>query len=338
MSIMSKDIGIDLGTSNIRVYVKGRGIVLDEPSVVAINKITGEILAVGKQAREMLGRTPDNILALKPLKDGVIADFSATKMLLQTFVSKVVQRSVFSKPRLVISVPEGITDLEERAVEEAAYKSGAKDVYTMEETMAAAIGSGLKVEKPEGSMTVDIGGGTSEMAVLSLGGVVVGNSIKIAGEKLDSDIINYVKKKFNVIIGAIEAEEVKIQIGSASSTMTEEKMNVKGRNLTTGLPDTITLTTTDIQEAMIDSINEIVKAIKITLEQTPPELSSDIMVQGVTLSGGCSQIKNLDRYISEQIEIPVHVVENPLSCVIKGLGMALENIEVLKKSTRTMKR
>lgn len=338
MSIMSKDIGIDLGTSNIRVYVKGRGIVLDEPSVVAINKITGEILAVGKQAREMLGRTPDNILALKPLKDGVIADFSATKMLLQTFVSKVVQRSVFSKPRLVISVPEGITDLEERAVEEAAYKSGAKDVYTMEETMAAAIGSGLKVEKPEGSMIVDIGGGTSEMAVLSLGGVVVGNSIKIAGEKLDSDIINYVKKKFNVIIGAIEAEEVKIQIGSASSTMTEEKMNVKGRNLTTGLPDTITLTTTDIQEAMIDSINEIVKAIKITLEQTPPELSSDIMVQGVTLSGGCSQIKNLDRYISEQIEIPVHVVENPLSCVIKGLGMALENIEVLKKSTRTMKR
>lgn len=335
MGIISKDIGVDLGTSNIRVYVKGKGIVLDEPSVVAVNKITGEILAVGSQAKEMLGRTPANIIALKPLKDGVIADFNATRMLIQAFISRVIPKSLFSKPRIVVSIPEGITDVEERAVEEATYKAGAKEVYLMEETMAAAIGAGLNIEKPEGSMLVDIGGGTSEMAVLSLGGIVVANSTKIAGEKLDEDIVNYIKKKYNVIIGKNEAEEVKKQIGSASETMTEEKVDVKGRNLNTGLPHTLTLTTTDIQEAMADSINEIVKTLKMTLEQTPPELSSDIMVQGVMLSGGCSQIKNMDRYLSDQIGIPVHMAENPLDCVAKGVGMALENIETLKKSAKT---
>lgn len=335
MGIVSKDIGVDLGTSNIRVYVKGRGIVLEEPSVVAINKITGEILSVGKQAKEMLGRTPDNIVALKPLKDGVIADFSATRMLLQSFISRVTPKSLFSKPRLVVSIPEQITDVEERAVEEAAYKAGAKDVYLMEETMAAAIGAGLKIEKPEGCMIVDIGGGTSEMAVLSLGGIVVSKSVKIAGEKLDDDIVSYIKRKYSVVIGKIEAEEVKKQIGSASTTMTEEKVSVKGRNLNTGLPDKIVITTTDVQEAISASIDEIVKAVKLTLEQTPPELSSDIMVQGVIISGGCAQIKNIDRYLSEQIGIPVHVAENPASCVIKGVGLALENIEMLKKSTKT---
>lgn len=335
MGIVSKDIGVDLGTSNIRVYVKGRGIVLEEPSVVAINKITGEILSVGKQAKEMLGRTPDNIVALKPLKDGVIADFSATRMLLQSFISRVTPKSLFSKPRLVVSIPEQITDVEERAVEEAAYKAGAKDVYLMEETMAAAIGAGLKIEKPEGCMIVDIGGGTSEMAVLSLGGIVVSKSVKIAGEKLDDDIVSYIKRKYSVVIGKIEAEEVKKQIGSASTTMTEEKVSVKGRNLNTGLPDKIVITTTDVQEAISASIDEIVKAVKLTLEQTPPELSSDIMVQGVIISGGCAQIKNIDRYLSEQIGIPVHMAENPASCVIKGVGLALENIEMLKKSTKT---
>ena len=335
MGIISKDIGVDLGTSNIRVYVKGKGVVLDEPSVVAVNRMTGEILAVGSQAKEMLGRTPANIIALKPLKDGVIADFNATRMLIQSFISRVIPKSLFSKPRLVVSIPEGITDVEERAVEEATYKAGAKEVYLMEETMAAAIGAGLNIEKPEGSMIIDIGGGTSEMAVLSLGGIVVSNSTKIAGERLDDDIVNYVKKNYNVIIGKNEAEEVKKQIGSASATMTEEKVDVKGRNLNTGLPHTLTLSTTDIQKAMEDSINEIVKALKMTLEQTPPELSSDIMVQGVMLSGGCSQIKNMDRYLSDQIGIPVHMAENPLNCVAKGVGMALENIETLRKSAKT---
>ena len=231
MGLLSKDIGIDLGTSNIRIHVKGRGIVLSEPTVVAINTITGEVLAVGSQAKEMLGRTPENIIALRPLKDGVIADFRATRMLIQNLISRVMPKSLFSRPRIVISIPSEITDVEERAVEEVAYKTGAKDVYLMEEVMAAAIGAGIRVEQPEGAMIIDIGGGTSEMAVLSLGGIVVSNSIKIAGEKLDKDIIEYIKKNFNVIIGETEAEEVKKQIGAATSAMTEEKVNIDRKSV-----------------------------------------------------------------------------------------------------------
>lgn len=335
MGIVSKDIGVDLGTCNVRIYVKGRGIVLDEPTVVAINKITGEVLAVGKQAKEMLGRTPENIIAVKPLKDGVIADFGATKMLLQTFISKVIQKSLFTRPRLVVSIPAKITDVEERAVEGVVYKAGAKDVYFMEEAMAAAIGAGLRVEKPEGMMIVDIGGGTSEIAVISLGGIVVSNSIKLAGEKMDQDIVEYVKNTFNVIIGETEAEEIKKQIGAVSLSMTEEKLSVKGRHLKTGLPSTIVVTTGDVQKAIIGTIDEIVKAIRITLEQTPPELSSDIMEQGIVITGGVSVLKNLDRYISEKTGIPVHITENETQCVAKGVGAALENIEVLKKAVKT---
>lgn len=338
MGIMSRDIGIDLGTSNVRVYIKGRGIVLDEPAVVAINKLTNEVLAVGKQAKEMLGRTPENIVAVRPLKDGVIADFNATKMLLQTFISRIIPKSLLSRPRLVVSVPSGITDVEERAVEGVVYKAGAKEFYPIEESMAAAIGAGLKVEKPEGCMIVDMGGGTTEIAVLSLGGIVVSHSIKVAGEKLDKDIVEYIKKTYNVIIGETEAEEVKKQIGSASYTMTEERVNIKGRNLSTGLPHTVTITTTDIQKAMNDSLNDIVHAVKHTLEQTPPELASDIMEQGVILSGGCAQIKNFDRFLSDQIGIPVHVSEHPLECVARGVGAALENIEVLKKAVKTKRK
>ncbi|MEG2348550.1 MAG: rod shape-determining protein [Clostridia bacterium] len=338
MGIMSKDIGVDLGTSNIRIHVKGRGIVLCEPSVVAINKKTGEILAVGKQAKEMCGRTPENIIAVKPLRDGVIADFGATRMLISSLISKVIPKSLFSKPRLVVSIPSNITDVEERAVESVAYKSGARDVFLMEEVMAAAIGASLRVERAEGEMIVDIGGGTSEMAVLSLGGIVVSNAIKVAGNKLDSDIIEYIKKKFNVIIGLGEAEEVKIQIGAATCAMTEEKMKVKGRNLATGLPETITITTDDVSKAMLDSINEIISALKSTLEQTPPELASDVMANGIVLTGGCANIKNLDRYISEKTGLPVYLPENPTDCVVKGVGMALDNIEVLRKSTKTKKR
>ncbi|MCX8074386.1 MAG: rod shape-determining protein [Clostridia bacterium] len=337
MGIMTKELGIDLGTSNIRIYAKGRGIVLDEPSVVAINKITSEVLAVGKEAKEMLGRTPDNIIAVKPLKDGVIADFMGTKMLVQTLISKVVPKTLFQKLRLVVSVPCGITDVEERAVEGVLYKVGAKDVYLMEESMAAAIGAGLKVKRPEGCMIVDIGAGTSEIAVLSLEGIVVSNSIRLGGDKLDKDIIDYIRVNFNVIISETEAEEIKKQIGSVTETMTEEKMNVKGRNLTTGLPNTITVTSKDIKNAMQDSIDVIIKAIKSVLEQTPPELSSDIMEQGITLSGGCAQINNIDMYISDKIGIPVHIAQSPLECVAKGVGTALEVIEVLKKAVKTRK-
>lgn len=337
MGIISKDIGIDLGTSNIRIHLKGKGIVLSEPAVVAINQITGEILAVGNQAKEMIGRTPDSIVAFKPLKDGVIADFESTRALMQNLISRVVQKSLFYRPRIVVSIPSGITDVEERAVEGVVYKSGAKEVYLMEEVMAAAIGSGLEVEKPEGAMIVDLGGGTSEMAVLSLGGIVVSNSVKIAGEKLDKDIVEYIKQKFNVIIGDGEAEEVKKQIGAATAAMTEDRMEVKGRNLLTGLPETITVTTEDINEAMKDSLNEILRIIKLTLEQTPPELASDIMERGITLSGGLSLLRNIDRLISDETGMPVFIADEPEKCVVKGVGMALDNIEVLKKATKTRK-
>ena len=337
MGIISKDIGIDLGTSNIRIHLKGKGVVLSEPAVVAINQITGEILAVGNQAKEMIGRTPDSIVAFKPLKDGVIADFESTRALMQNLISRVVQKSLFYRPRIVVSIPSGITDVEERAVEGVVYKSGAKEVYLMEEVMAAAIGSGLEVEKPEGAMIVDLGGGTSEMAVLSLGGIVVSNSVKIAGEKLDKDIVEYIKQKFNVIIGDGEAEEVKKQIGAATAAMTEDRMEVKGRNLLTGLPETITVTTEDINEAMKDSLNEILRIIKLTLEQTPPELASDIMERGITLSGGLSLLRNIDRLISDETGMPVFIADEPEKCVVKGVGMALDNIEVLKKSTKTRK-
>ena len=337
MGIISKDIGIDLGTSNIRIHLKGKGVVLSEPAVVAINQITGEILAVGNQAKEMIGRTPDSIVAFKPLKDGVIADFESTRALMQNLISRVVQKSLFYRPRIVVSIPSGITDVEERAVEGVVYKSGAKEVYLMEEVMAAAIGSELEVEKPEGAMIVDLGGGTSEMAVLSLGGIVVSNSVKIAGEKLDKDIVEYIKQKFNVIIGDGEAEEVKKQIGAATAAMTEDRMEVKGRNLLTGLPETITVTTEDINEAMKDSLNEILRIIKLTLEQTPPELASDIMERGITLSGGLSLLRNIDRLISDETGMPVFIADEPEKCVVKGVGMALDNIEVLKKATKTRK-
>lgn len=338
MGIMSRDIGVDLGTSNVRIFVKGRGVVLNEPAVVAINKLTGEVLAVGSAAKEMLGRTPDNIVAVKPLKDGVIADFDCTRMMLETFISKIMPKSLFARPRMVISIPYGITDVEERAVEGVAYKAGAKEVYLIEEIMAASFGSKIKVERAEGSMIVDIGGGTSEMAVLSLGGIVVSNSLRIGGEKFDKDIVEYVKHKFNCIISEADAEEIKKEIGSAYATMTEEKYTVKGRNLNTGLPENVTLTTRDVQEAIMSSIERIVKAIKATLEQTPPELSADIMEHGVIIAGGSASIKNLDRYISGELGIPVHIAENPLDCVIKGLGTTLDSIEVLKKAVKTKKR
>ena len=335
MKSLSKEIGIDLGTSYTRISVRGRGTVLSEPTVVAINKITGEILAVGNQAREMLGRTPDSIVAVKPLKDGIIADFEATRMLIQNLVYRVVPKSLFYKPKMVITIPSSITDVEERAVEGVGYKAGAKAVYLMEEVMAAAIGAGLPIDRPEGCMIVDIGGGTSEIAVLSLGGIVTENSVKVAGDKLDRDIVEYIRTKFNVLIGLTEAEEIKKQIGTAISAMTEEKVSVKGRNLSTGLPETVTVTTLDINDAIKDSLEIILKAIKTTLENTPPELSSDIMSKGIVLCGSGALLKNIDRYINEQTGIPVFIAESPSECVSRGVAMSLENIEVLKKSVKS---
>ena len=338
MKLMAKDIGIDLGTSSTLVYVKGNGVVLNEPTVVAINDITGEVLAVGKSAKEMLGRTPDNIVAVKPLKGGVIANFYGTRKMLEEFIAKSVNKSFLTKPRVVICVPSGITDVEERAVEEVAYLSGAKEVYVMEEAMAAAIGAGIKVDSPEGSMIVDIGGGTTEIAVISLGGIVASNAIRIAGDNLDQDIIEYIKEKYNVIIGDNIAEEIKNTIGAAYASMTEERMQVKGRNLSTGLPDTITVSTSDIEQAMKKILEEIVKNINLTLEKTPPELAADIMERGIVISGGGAFIKNIDRYISDKIGIPVLIANNPLECVVRGAGSALSNIEVLKKSIKNRRR
>lgn len=334
MSILAKDIGIDLGTSMTRIYIKGRGIVLREPSVVAINSITDEVLAVGDMAKEMMGRTPDNISALKPLKGGVIANLYSTKMMLEQFIDKVVEKTIFSKPRVVVCVPSGVTDVEERAVEEVVYSSGAKEVYVMEEAMAAAIGAGLKVDGPEGTMIVDIGGGTTEVAVISLGGIVCSRSIRLAGDDIDRDIVEYIKAKKNVIIGEAAAEELKNTIGAAYSSMTEERMQIKGRELTTGLPATITVCTSEVQEAMQHVIEEILKTINETLEKTPPELAADIMEKGIVLSGGGAYIKNIDRYINSIIGIPVHLADNPVDCVIRGTGIALNNIEVLKKATK----
>ena len=338
MSFLAKDIGIDLGTSVTRIYIKGRGIVLREPSVVAINAVTDEVLAVGDNAKEMMGRTPDSIEALKPLRGGVIANFYATRKMLEQFISKVVERTIFSKPRVVVCVPSGVTDVEERAVEEVVYSSGAKEVYVMEEAMAAAIGAGLKVDGPEGTMIVDIGGGTTEVAVISLGGIVCSRSIRLAGDDIDKDIVEYIKNKKNVIIGEAAAEELKNTIGAAYSSMTEERMQIKGRELTTGLPATITVCTSEVQEAMQRVIEEILKTINEALERTPPELAADIMEKGIIVCGGGAYIKNIDRYISDKVGIPVLISTNPLECVVRGAGSALSNIEVLKKSVRTRRR
>ena len=338
MNLMSKDIGIDLGTGSTRIFVKGRGIVLNEPTVVAINKITSEVLAAGNSAKEMLGRTPDNIIAVRPLKEGVIADFECTRMLLETLINKVVKKSIFTKPRIVVSVPFDITDVEERAVEGVIYKAGAKEVYLVESVMAAAIASRLDVEKPKGTIIINIGAGTCNVAVLSLGGVVISKSLRIGGENLDKDIVEHIKNKYNMVISNIDAENIKINIASAYETMTEDKMVVKARNLNTGLPEDITITTNDIKEAIENSLNMILRVVKETLEITPPELISDIMENGLTLTGGGANIQDIDRYFAEELSIPVHISTNPDSMVIKGLGMTLENIQVLKKSIKTKKR
>ncbi len=326
----SKDIGIDLGTANILVTLKGKGIILNEPSVVAINRKTQNIVATGEEAREMLGRTPEEIKAVKPLKDGVIADFTATQLLLKNIIERIAQRYNIGKPRVVVGVPSGITEVEERAVEESVLQAGAREVYLIEEPMAAAIGANMDIAEPNGNIIVDIGGGTTEVAVISLGGIVVSNSIRIAGDELDEDIINYVKREKNLAIGETTAEEIKKEIGCAMPLVTEASMEVRGRDLTTGLPETIQITSTEVEAAIRESIEKIVEVVKQTLERTPPELSSDIMEKGIILSGGGALIKNLDKLLSICTEMPVYVAEDPLQCVVKGTGKTLEDLEKLK--------
>ena len=328
--LKSKDIGIDLGTANTLVTLKGKGVILKEPSVVAIDRRSGNILATGYEAKEMLGRTPETIKAVRPLKDGVIADFTATQLMLKNIVSKVCQRYNAGRPRVVVGVPSGITEVEERAVEESVLRAGAKEVYLIEEPMAAAIGANLDVAEPTGNIIVDIGGGTTEVAVISLGGVVISNSLRTAGDELDEDIVNYIKREMGLAIGETTAEEIKIEIGCALPLMTEAIMEVRGRDLGNGLPRNVIVTSTQMEEAMHDSINEIVEVVKATLEKTPPELASDIVEKGIVLAGGGALIRNLDKLLSQKTEMPVYIAEDPLECVVKGTGKTLEDLERLK--------
>jgi rod shape-determining protein MreB len=325
-----RDIGIDLGTANTLVHMKGKGVVLREPSVVAINNNTGEVLSVGLDAKNMIGRTPGNITAIRPMKDGVIANFQITQGMLRYFIRKAIGNSRIIRPRVVVCVPSGVTEVEKRAVIDATLQAGAKEAYLIEEPMAAAIGSGLPVEEPTGSMVVDIGGGTSEVAVISLGGIVVSRSLRIAGDELDDAIVHYVKKEYNLMIGERTAEDIKIKIGSAYPVSDEQKYNISGRDLVTGLPRELSITSGEIREALAETVNAIVDSIRYTLEKTPPELAADIMEKGIMLTGGGALLKGLDKLIFEETGIPVNIAEHPLDCVAMGTGMVLEELEALK--------
>ena len=330
---ISRDMGIDLGTANTLVYIKGKGIVLREPSVVAINVDTGKILAVGNEAKEMIGRTPGNIVAIRPMKGGVIADFEATEKMLNYFIKKLCSKSAFTSPRIVVCYPSGVTEVERNAIEGATRNAGAREVYLLEEPRAAAIGAGLPVSEPTGSMVVDIGGGTTEVAVLSLGGIVISQSLRIAGDEMDRCIIVYTRRKFNLAIGERTAEEVKLSLGCVykEESLNSKKMAIKGRDLLTGLPKTIEISEDDVIEALKEPIDSILEAIKMTLEKTPPELASDVMNHGITLTGGGALIKGFDKIISEETHVPVNIAESPLDCVVIGSGKALDNISILYK-------
>ncbi|NMB26872.1 MAG: rod shape-determining protein [Tissierellia bacterium] len=337
-SAFTKDMGIDLGTANTLVYIKGKDIVIREPSVVAIQTNTKQVLAVGEEAKKMIGRTPGNIVAIRPLRDGVIADFDITQNMLKYFIRRATQRRSLFQPRVVVCVPSGVTEVEKRAVEEAAIHAGARDAYLIEEPMAAAIGAGLPVQEATGSLIVDVGGGTTEVAVISLGGIVTSKSIRIGGDELDESIVNYIKKQYSLMIGERTAEDVKITIGSANINNKETKMNIRGRDLISGLPKTIEITSKEIYEAMKEPIYNILEAIKSTLEKTPPELAADVMEQGIMLTGGGALLNGIDLLIKKETGMPVHIAENPLDCVAIGTGEALESIEVLKKTLTNNKR
>ncbi|MCL6478525.1 MAG: rod shape-determining protein [Peptococcaceae bacterium] len=330
--LFSRDMGIDLGTANSLVYLKAKGIVLREPSVVAIQKDTGQVLAVGDEAKQMIGRTPGNIIAIRPMKDGVIADFDVTQSMIKYFIRKALRGKTFMvHPRVVVSVPSGVTAVEERAVKEAAIQAGAREAYLIEEPMAAAIGAGLPVHEPTGNMVVDIGGGTTEVAVISLGGIVTSRSIRIAGDEMDEAIAQHVKKTYSLMIGERTSEEVKIEIGTAYPPDRSEIMDIRGRDLVTGLPKTVQISSEEVFKALSEPVTAILDAIRATLEITPPELAADIMDRGIVMAGGGSLLRGLDRLVSENTGMPVHLADEPLLAVAYGTGRVLENIDMLKR-------
>lgn len=336
--LLSSDIGIDLGTANTLVYVRNQGIVLNEPSVVAIEQATGRVLAIGSAAKEMTGRTPHGIAAIRPLKDGVIADFDISEKLIADFIRRVVKHKYLMKPRVIISVPSGITEVEKRAVRDSAENAGAREVYLLAEPMAAAIGVGLPVEQPSGSMVIDIGGGTSEIAVIALNGIVNDTSIRVAGDEFNEAVIMYLKKNYNLLIGELTAEEIKIKIGSAVPLEKELTMDIKGRDLVAGVPKNLKLSSVQVREALSETIDIIVEAVRQALERTPPELASDILERGIVLTGGGALLRGLDKRLREETNLPVNVAEDPLTCVVRGTGKVLENFshysKVLEKSRK----
>src|SRR5881398_319254 len=331
LAFLGRDMAVDLGTANTLVYVRGKGIVLNEPSVVAINTNTYGILAVGTEAKRMIGRTPGNIVAIRPLKDGVIADFETTERMLRYFIQKVHRRSRLARPRIVVCVPSDITGVEQRAVKDAGYQAGARKVYIIEEPMAAAIGTGLPVHEPTGNMVVDIGGGTTEVAVISLGGIVTSQSIRIGGDELDNSIIQYVKKEYSLMLGERTAEEIKMTIGSAFPTPEEPNAEIRGRDLVSGLPKTIVVSAEEIRRAIEEPVNAIVDAVKSTLDKCPPELSGDIMDRGIVLTGGGALLKGLDERLRRETGMPIHIAEDPLDSVALGSGKCVEEFEALQQ-------
>jgi rod shape-determining protein MreB len=329
----SSDLAIDLGTANTLVYVKGKGIVLREPSVVAVRKDvkSNRVVAVGKDAKMMLGRTPGNIVAIRPMKDGVIADFEVTEAMLRYFIRKIHNRRTLIRPRINISVPSGITQVEKRAVRESAESAGAREVYLIEEPMAAAIGAGLPITDPIANMIVDMGGGTTEVAVISLAGIVYSKSVRVAGDKMDSAILQFIKRKFNLLIGEHSAEKIKIELGDVIPEQPFQEMEIKGRDLVSGVPKTITINSSEVRSAITEQIDTIVDTVKSVLEQTPPELAADIVDKGIVLTGGVALLKNLDKLLREETDLPIIITDDPLSSVVLGAGMSLDNLDILKE-------
>ncbi|MFA5115113.1 MAG: rod shape-determining protein [Candidatus Omnitrophota bacterium] len=337
LGLFSNDMGIDLGTASTLVYVKGDGVVLCEPSVVAIERGTTHVLAVGEEAKRMLGRTPGNIVAIRPMKDGVIADFEITEAMLRYFIKKVHNHRVLVRPRIVIAIPSGITEVEKRAVKDSAERAGAREVFLIEEPVAAAIGVGLPIQEPRGNMIIDIGGGTTEIAVISLAGIVFSKSIRIGGDEMDEAIIEYLKKTYNLMVGERTAEEIKIKVGSAYPLEEEMSLEVKGRDLVAGLPKTVTITSEEVREALQEPLRAIVEVTKMSLERTPPELAADLIEQGIVMAGGGALLRGLDKLISEETGLPVHVADDSLSAVVNGTGKVLGEIKYLKKVTVSIK-
>ena len=330
-SIFSSDLAIDLGTANTLVFAEGRGIVVREPSIVAVNKISNKVEAVGSAAKEMLGRTPGNIVAIRPMKDGVIADFEITERMLDYFIKKAHGRSLFVRPKIVISVPSDITQVEKRAVKDSALQAGASEVFIVEQAMAAAIGAGLPITEPTGNMIVDIGGGTTDVAVISLAGIVYSKSVRVASNEMDEAIIQYIKRKYNLLVGERTAEAIKIEIGSAYPLDEPISMEIKGRDLVEGIPKTLSLTDAEVREALAETVGIILDAVRVALERTPPELSADIMDKGIVLTGGGSMLKNLDRRLREETGLPIALTEDPLSSVALGTGAMLADVDLLRK-------